>query len=121
MKSHSASPAKFTIACAVLLGAASAGRAHAEEYFKSYPVSGRANVQVDAQWGAVRVTTSQGNKVEFDVTYDKRDWASEPRIQSRNFKPRLQSQQSKPRFESRDLEPRRHKSGVNSSEQSSAN
>ncbi len=83
MKSRSPSPAKFTIACAILLGAVGAGRAHAEEYFKSYPVSGRANVQVDAQWGAVRVTPSQGNKVEFDVTYDRRDWAApDPRILS---------------------------------------
>jgi hypothetical protein len=83
MTSSSAHPAKLIVACAILLSAASAGRAHAEQYFKSYPVTGRATVQVDAQLGAVHVSPSQGNQVEFDVTYDKRDWASEPRIQSR--------------------------------------
>jgi hypothetical protein len=83
MKPSYAEQAKFIVACAILLSAAGAGRAHAEEYFKSYSLNGRASVQVDAQLGAVRVTPALGNKVEFDVTYERRDWASDPRIQSR--------------------------------------
>lgn len=78
-----ASRAKFLLGCAVLLCAALAGRARAEEYSKTYAVSSRANVQVDAQWGAVRVTTSPGSNVEFHVMYDKGDWASAPPIESR--------------------------------------
>jgi Putative adhesin len=57
--------------------------AHAEEYLKSYSVDGRADVHINAQWGIVHVTSSPGNKVEFDVTYDKKDWASSLSIDSK--------------------------------------
>jgi hypothetical protein len=83
MNTRSASHASFAAVCAIVLGTANAASAHAEQYLKSYAVTGRANVQVDAQWGAVHVTTSPGNKVEFEVTYDRRDWAPDPSIQSR--------------------------------------
>ena len=83
MNTAAASPARFPVACAVLLCASLSGRAHAEEYSKSYSVPGRANVQVNAQWGAVRVTTAPGSNVEFHVIYSKRDWASDPPIESR--------------------------------------
>jgi hypothetical protein len=85
MKICSARPAPFAVAFATVLGALVAGCTHARagEYLKSYTVTGRANVQVDARWGAVRVTSSPGSKVEFDVTYEKRDWATDPPIQSR--------------------------------------
>ena len=75
--------ARYSLACMALLGAAFAARAQADEYLKSYPLTGRATVQVQAQWGAVRVTTSTASKVEFDVTYEKRDWAADPPIESR--------------------------------------
>jgi Putative adhesin len=83
MHTASTSQAKFTVACAMLLCASVAGRAHAEQYSKAYAVTGRANVQVNARWGGVRVTTSSASKVEFYVTYDKRDWAADPPIESR--------------------------------------
>jgi hypothetical protein len=57
--------------------------AHAEEYLKSYSVAGRADVHVNAQWGIVHVTSSAGNRVEFDVTYDKKEWASSLAIDSK--------------------------------------
>jgi hypothetical protein len=83
MNSCSATAARLAIACVLLLSAGLAGRASAEEYSKSYALTGRANVQVDARWGAVHITTSPSNKVEFDVEYDKGSWASDPRITSR--------------------------------------
>ncbi len=73
---------RFPLAYALVLGAMITGCAHAEEYFKSYAVNGRANVQVQARWGSVRVLPASGSKVEFDVTYDKRDWASAAPIES---------------------------------------
>ncbi len=83
MNSCSATSTRLTLACALLLSAGLVGRAHAEEYSKSYLVNGRATVQVEAHFGAVRVTTSPGGKVEFDVTYEKGDWTAEPQITSR--------------------------------------
>ena len=83
MNTCSATAARLAVACALLLSVTVAGRAYAEEYSKSYALTGRANVQVDARWGAVRIITAPTNKVEFDVTYDKADWSIAPRIASR--------------------------------------
>jgi hypothetical protein len=42
---------------------------HADDFAKSYTVSGRANVRVDTNDGAVTVTTSDTHQVEFRVEY----------------------------------------------------
>ncbi len=72
---------------AILLAAGFVGCANAEEYTRSYTVSGRANVHVHAENGGVHITTSEGSKVEFDVTYEKSDWGTDsgagPHIDSR--------------------------------------
>src|SRR6267378_256600 len=44
--------------------------ARAEEWTKSYTVSGRAQVRVDTNDGAVRIATGDGKQVEFRVIYD---------------------------------------------------
>jgi hypothetical protein len=54
----------------VVLGAASAQSAKAEEWTKSYTVSGRANVRVDTNDGSVRVTTSDTKQIELKVIYN---------------------------------------------------
>ena len=56
-------------AFAVLAGSVAAASASAEEWTKSYTVSGRARVHVDSNDGSVRVTTSDSQQVEFRVTY----------------------------------------------------
>jgi DUF4097 and DUF4098 domain-containing protein YvlB len=72
---------------AILLTTGFVGCANAEEYTKSYTVSGRANVRVHADNGGVHVTPSDDNKVGFEVTYDKSAWGSGsdagPKIDSR--------------------------------------
>jgi hypothetical protein len=45
------------------------GNAQAEEWTKSYTVSGRAHVRVESNDGAVRVTTGDGKQIELRVTY----------------------------------------------------
>jgi hypothetical protein len=74
---------RLGLSCAVLLVAGFAARANAEEYRKAYVVDGRASVHVRASYGIARVTTWDTNKVEFDVTYDKADWATDLHIDSR--------------------------------------
>jgi DUF4097 and DUF4098 domain-containing protein YvlB len=62
--------AKMAISFATLLAlAALAPRAHAEEWSKSYSVSGRAQVRVDTNDGSVRIATGDGKQVEFRVIY----------------------------------------------------
>jgi DUF4097 and DUF4098 domain-containing protein YvlB len=54
-----------------LLGAATLGAAaRAEEWNKSYTVSGRAQVRVDTNDGAVRIATGDSKQVEFRVIYE---------------------------------------------------
>ena len=53
----------------LLVVASAATSARAEEWTKSYTVSGRARVHADSNDGAVRVTTGDSNQVEFRVTY----------------------------------------------------
>jgi len=57
-------------AVAVLACAISAPNACAEEWTKSYSVSGRANVHLDTNDGSVRVTTSDTKQVELRVIYN---------------------------------------------------
>ena len=58
------------IAAAVIAGTIVAATARAEEWTKSYSVSGRAQVRVDTNDGAVRIATDGGKQVEFRVIYD---------------------------------------------------
>src|SRR6266702_985304 len=55
---------------ALLAGSLAADSAHAEEWTKSYNVSGRARVHVDSNDGSVRVTTGDSTQVEFRVIYN---------------------------------------------------
>jgi Putative adhesin len=55
----------FVLAVVVL-----APRAQAEEWTKSYPVSGRAQVRVDTNDGAVQIYTADSHQVDFRVIYD---------------------------------------------------
>jgi len=68
---------------AAVLGASARAETNPEQYARSYSVSDRPDVHVRASFGFVRVTTSDSNKVEFDVKYDKTDVASELPIESR--------------------------------------
>jgi len=56
-------------AFAVAVTAATAGTARAEEWTKSYTVSGRAHVRVETNDGAVRVSTGDTKQVELRVIY----------------------------------------------------
>jgi hypothetical protein len=56
-------------AIALLAGSLSAASARAEEWTKTYTVSGRARVHVDSNDGSVRVTTGDSSQVEFHVIY----------------------------------------------------
>jgi Toastrack DUF4097 len=47
-----------------------AAAAQAEEWTKSYTISGRAHVRVDTNDGAVRVTTGDSKQIELRVIYD---------------------------------------------------
>lgn len=53
----------------LLAVAAMAPGARAEEWTKSYTISGRANVRVDTNDGSVRIATTDGKQVEFVVDY----------------------------------------------------
>ncbi len=63
--------ARLGIACAIIWAAATlAPGARAEEWTKSYTVSGRAQVRVDTNDGTVRIATSDAKQVEFRVIYE---------------------------------------------------
>lgn len=63
--------ARLTFPCAALfLIAGLSPRLNAEEWTKSYSISGRAQVRVDTNDGAVRVSTSDTKQVEFRVDYE---------------------------------------------------
>ncbi len=55
---------------ALLVGSLAVGAASAEEWTKTYTVSGRARVRVDTNDSAVRVTSGDTKQVEFRVTYE---------------------------------------------------
>jgi Putative adhesin len=62
---------KLTVACSALLAiAAVAPRAKAEDWTKSYTISGRAQVRVDTNDGAVRIYTGDSKQVDFRVMYE---------------------------------------------------
>jgi putative adhesin len=70
MATHRAA-ARLGIACATLLAAATlAPSARAEEWAKSYTISGRAQVRVDTNDGSVRIATGDSKQVEFRVIYE---------------------------------------------------
>src|SRR5712675_2285272 len=58
------------IAVALVAAAALTATARAEEWTKSYTVSGRAQVRVETNDGAVRIATGDGKQVEFRVIYE---------------------------------------------------
>ena len=62
--------AKLAVPCVALLAASFASRAHAEDYDKSYAISGRADVHVRVHDGSVRVITSDAPQVGFHLKYD---------------------------------------------------
>lgn len=63
--------AKAGIACAALIAAAAlAPLARAEEWTKSYPISGRPQVRVDTNDGAVQIYTGDTKQVDFRVRYE---------------------------------------------------
>jgi hypothetical protein len=55
---------------AMIAAAAFAPRAQAEDWTKSFPVTGRAQVRVDTNDGAVRIMTSDTKEVAFRVMYE---------------------------------------------------
>jgi hypothetical protein len=55
---------------ALVAAAFAAGSARAEEWTKSYTVSGRAHVRVNSNDGSVRVTTGDSKQIELRVTYE---------------------------------------------------
>lgn len=62
---------RLGIACFALFAtAALAPRASAEDWSKNYSIAGRANVHVDTNDGAVRVTTGDSKTVQFHVEYE---------------------------------------------------
>jgi DUF4097 and DUF4098 domain-containing protein YvlB len=62
---------RLAMACAALLAAAIvAPSAHAEEWTKSYSVSGRPQVRVETNDGSVNISTSDSRQVEFVVDYE---------------------------------------------------
>jgi Putative adhesin len=63
--------ARLALAIGFLLAVATlAPYARAEEWTKSYPISGRAQVRVDTNDGAVQVLTGDSRQVDLRVTYD---------------------------------------------------
>jgi len=63
--------ARLGIACATILAVATlVPGARAEEWSKSYTISGRAQVRVDTNDGSVRIATGDSKQVEFRVIYE---------------------------------------------------
>jgi DUF4097 and DUF4098 domain-containing protein YvlB len=68
---------------ALLAVAAIVPGAQAEEWTKSYTISGRANVRVDTNDGSVRIATSDTKQVEFAVDYNGYKLDKDLHIESR--------------------------------------
>jgi hypothetical protein len=76
--------ARLGIIAVALLGAATvATTARAEEWTKSYAISGRAQVRVDTNDGAVRIATGDAKQVEFRVIYEGYELNKDLHIESR--------------------------------------
>jgi Putative adhesin len=72
------------VGCALFAAAiVAAPRASAEEWTKTYSISGRAQVRVDTNDGAVRVTTGDSKQVEFRVEYQGYELNKNLRVDSR--------------------------------------
>jgi Putative adhesin len=69
----------------ILLSTLYPGSAHADEYAKTYALTGRGEVHVDADNGAVRVSTWDSPKVAFDLHYDGGAWSDALKIDSRQI------------------------------------
>jgi DUF4097 and DUF4098 domain-containing protein YvlB len=68
---HNRTVARLAVACAALFTAAAlVPRAHAEEWTKSYSLSGRPQVRVDSNDASVRIYTGDTKSVDFRVDYD---------------------------------------------------
>src|SRR5580704_19217229 len=75
---------RLGLASAALFAAvAFAPRASATDWSKNYTVSGRANVRIDTNDGAVRVSTSDSKAVEFRVEYEGYELDKNLHIESR--------------------------------------
>jgi hypothetical protein len=83
MTSNAFTRAGFGLLCVLLLGAGFAPGARAASYLKTYTLAGRPSVRVLASNSAVRVTTSDTNRVEFIVTYDRGSVSPDLPIDSR--------------------------------------
>jgi hypothetical protein len=59
---------RIAVPCALLLTTALASRVNAEEYVKTYTVTGQATVRIRVDDSRVQVITSDTNQVEFRVT-----------------------------------------------------
>lgn len=68
MNPSTATAKSLAVPCTFLLAMLVAARAGAEEYLKSYTVTGPATVRVKVDDSRVRVVTSDTNQVEFRVT-----------------------------------------------------
>lgn len=76
--------ARMGMASAIVLAAiAFAPAAHAEEWTKTYPVSGRAQVRVDTNDGAVQIYTGDSKQVEFRVDFSGYELNKSVHIDSR--------------------------------------
>jgi hypothetical protein len=82
------------ISCAILVAAGFASSANAEQYLKSYTVTGHPDVHVQADNGGVHIGSSNGSTVEFSVKYDKSDWGDDS-----NAGPQIDSKQNGNRVE----------------------
>jgi Putative adhesin len=75
---------RIGVVCATLLATLTlAPGARAEEWTKSYTVSGRAQVRVDTNDGAVRIATGDAKQVEFRVIYEGYELNKNMHIDSR--------------------------------------
>jgi putative adhesin len=82
---------RFGIASATLLAlAVLTPRTKAEEWTKSYPISGRPNVTVETNDGNVRISTSDTKQVEFIVDYAGYKVDKDLHIESRQDADRVQ-------------------------------
>jgi hypothetical protein len=78
---HRSSLIRAGIACAALL-AASAMAAQAEDFTKSFAVTGRATVRVETNDGSVRVSSGDAKQVEFRVEYQGYELGRNLRIEA---------------------------------------
>lgn len=86
--------ARFVAPAMIVLSATCASAVNAEEYVKSYSITGRANVSIHADDASVRVVTSDTPQVDFRVKYEGSEWGL-----TFSGKPHFDSQQNGDRVE----------------------